>query len=360
MKPSFNMQQPHKSNFIDSNSTVTGTKFPPYKKASVKVNGQFSVETNHGQNAVPIVPAKPARTAITTRNAVSTHENERLNRSGGAGAPTTENDEIEFLLEEIKDLEVPACRTDSEQDFEIAGSRVDLDLSLQLDSPIDTSWYSHAYFANAIQNASVPWGVPLHCDLKPLKTPTGIIRILLVISSAACIVCEFSAGSVQVGLFFLPLIARLRFMVFCAIFSLLLTSLMLFLDISHIALMFPFHWPKLNAYLYFIISAIFLIGSSLLIHMVFFAREYTWVPQHSKDTLFLSAMLGYTCAIEAMILSIMGFFPSRRYRQVPADECDCIIDEGRELTPMSSTHKSLANSNSNFHIAADDIITDRR
>lgn len=90
--------------------------------------------------------------------------------------------------------------------------------------------------------------------------------------------------------------------------------------------MFPFHWPKLvmylmsrfwqfwmimsivtlvsltiplllfpwqNAYLYFIISVIFLIGSSLLIHMVFFAREYTWVPQHSKDTLFLSAVSEY-------------------------------------------------------------------
>lgn len=114
---------------------------------------------------------------------------------------------------------------------------------------------------------SAPWGVPLHCDLRPLKTPTGIIRILLVvstvlhiivfdsktllfmifaqISSAACILCEFSAGTVQVGLFFLPLIGRLRLMVFCAIFSLLLTSLMVFLDISHIALMFPFNWPKL-------------------------------------------------------------------------------------------------------------------
>lgn len=103
-------------------------------------------------------------------------------------------------------------------------------------------------------------------------------------------------------------------MVFCAIFSLLLTSLMVFLDISHIALMFPFNWPKLvssatisqtltvalqltahsvhfqNAYLYFIISIIFIIGSSLLIHMVFFAHEYMWVPRHSKDTLFLSAV----------------------------------------------------------------------
>lgn len=128
---SINMQQPHKSNLIDSNSTgAANTKFPPYKKSSVKINGQIS-ET-------PIVPAKPARTAITTKNAAPKHENGQLNRSGGA---PTETDEIEFLLEEIKDLEVPACRTDSEQDFEIAGSRVDLDLSLQLDSPIDTSWY---------------------------------------------------------------------------------------------------------------------------------------------------------------------------------------------------------------------------
>lgn len=70
-------------------------------------------------------------------------------------------------------------------------------------------------------------------------------------------------------------------------------------------------------------------------------------------------MLGYLCATEGLLLSMMGFFPPRRYRQVPADECDFIIDEGRELTPMSSTHKSLANSNSNFHID-EEIITDRR
>lgn len=138
---SINMQQPQKpSNLIDSNSTVGAaitTKFPPYKKGAVKINGQFS-ESNYGSDTTPIVPAKPARAAMTTRNAASKHENGQLHRSGGA---PTETDEIEFLLEEIKDLEVPACRTDSEQDFEIAGSRVDLDLSLQLDSPIDTSWY---------------------------------------------------------------------------------------------------------------------------------------------------------------------------------------------------------------------------
>lgn len=50
------------------------------------------------------------------------------------------NDEIEFLLDEIRDLEVPAFQNDAEQDFDIAGSRADLDLTLQLDSPMESSW----------------------------------------------------------------------------------------------------------------------------------------------------------------------------------------------------------------------------
>lgn len=45
-----------------------------------------------------------------------------------------------------------------------------------------------------------------------------------------------------------------------------------------------------NAYLYLIVGLFFLVGSSLLIHMVFFAAEYKWMPNHSKETLFLSAV----------------------------------------------------------------------
>lgn len=110
------------------------------KKSNVKTNGQISTEA--GKND-PRIPAKPARHTIAfkdERNATAQYDHEQHN---GRPAPvaTAETDEIEFLLDEIRDLEVPACRTDSEQDFEIAGSRVDLDLSLRLDSPIDTSWY---------------------------------------------------------------------------------------------------------------------------------------------------------------------------------------------------------------------------
>lgn len=243
-------------------------------------------------------------------------------------------DEIEFLLDEIRDLEPACCQLEDVQDFEIAGSRAG-ELSLSLESPLGTvtSWDSHIHYRHRIGQTPVPWGVALHCDSQHLKTPTGIVRILLVVSicckfciyfcefflkinslqlsSAACLACECSAGTVQVGLFLLPLIGRLRLMVFCALFSLLITCLMLFLDISHIALMFPFNWGKVvsifpqprhlvcpwpkylpqNAYLYLSVGLIFIVGASLLLHMVLYAESFMWVPRHTKDTLFISAVI---------------------------------------------------------------------
>lgn len=48
------------------------------------------------------------------------------------------------------------------------------------------------------QMPSVAWGVPLHCDLRPLKTPTGIIRILLVVS----IIISLSQEAKIISIFF--------------------------------------------------------------------------------------------------------------------------------------------------------------
>lgn len=93
-------------------------------------------------------------------------------------------DEIELLLDEIRELELEpvCCQLDDEQDFEIAGSRAG-ELSLSLESPLGTctSWDSHANYKQQ-QQTPLPWGVALHCDPQHLKTPTGIVRILLVVS----------------------------------------------------------------------------------------------------------------------------------------------------------------------------------
>lgn len=99
-------------------------------------------------------------------------------------------DEIDFLLEEIRDLE-PACCQEDLQDYCIAGSKAgEIDLSiaqtpLELESPIGTcsSWDSHLNYRERLGQGHMGWGgVVLQCDVSHLKTPTGIVRILLVVS----------------------------------------------------------------------------------------------------------------------------------------------------------------------------------
>ena len=98
-------------------------------------------------------------------------------------------DEIDFLLEEIRDLE-PACCHEDLQDFEIAGSRAGEIISITtplepLESPLETcsSWDSHLNYRERLGQNQMGWGgVVLHCDASHLKTPTGIVRILLVVS----------------------------------------------------------------------------------------------------------------------------------------------------------------------------------
>uniref|UniRef100_A0A182YDH2 Uncharacterized protein n=1 Tax=Anopheles stephensi TaxID=30069 RepID=A0A182YDH2_ANOST len=101
-------------------------------------------------------------------------------------------DEIEFLLDEIRDLEPACCQLEDIQDFEIAGSRAG-ELSISLESPIGTctSWDSHAHYRQRIGNTPLPWGVALHCDASHLTSPTGIVRILLVILGYICSIEAF-------------------------------------------------------------------------------------------------------------------------------------------------------------------------
>lgn len=101
-------------------------------------------------------------------------------------------DEIDFLLEEIRDLE-PACCQEDLNDYCIAGSKAgEIDLSiaaaqtpLEPESPLGTcsSWDSHLNYRERLGQSQMGWGgVILQCDASHLKTPTGIVRILLVVS----------------------------------------------------------------------------------------------------------------------------------------------------------------------------------
>lgn len=93
-------------------------------------------------------------------------------------------DEIDFLLDDI------VCPMKFEiEDFTIAGSRADIvDIGTPIDpleSPIDTtcsSWDSHLNYRERLNLEAQNWGVTIQCDTSKLKTPKGLVRILLVVS----------------------------------------------------------------------------------------------------------------------------------------------------------------------------------
>lgn len=231
-------------------------------------------------------------------------------------------DEIEvLLLEEIRDLEPPSAysRPEDIQDFEIAGSRTGGRISSQsseLDSPgihsTVHSWDSHAnYHCGQGRHGSLnglQWPrsshVVLYCDIQGhLKTSTGVIRLLLLISSAACLVTLCSSGTAKVSLFMLPLVGRLRFMIFVAVFCLLVTSLLLFLDISHIIYFFPLNWPRLNTWMFTGLGVSYVVSSALLVSSVLEYHGGGWVPRRTRSQLSATAGLGLSCALLSFLLS---------------------------------------------------------
>lgn len=80
------------------------------------------------------------------------------------------------------------------QDFEIAGSRTgalsgDCAGGCECESPLETvnSWDSHSHYRQraASPDLSLYSGVIVYCDHNRLRTPTGLIRLLLVVSESA-------------------------------------------------------------------------------------------------------------------------------------------------------------------------------
>ncbi|CAH1142693.1 unnamed protein product [Phyllotreta striolata] len=235
-------------------------------------------------------------------------------------------DEIEFLLDDIKDLESKSYRPEDIQDFEIAGSRTgalsgtaECAGGCECESPLGTvnSWDSHSHYRRhpPSPDLSLYSGVILYCDHTQLRTSTGFFRLLLLATSIACLACLCTSGTLKVGLFMLPSAGRIRFMLFITLLSMFVTCLLLFLDISHIVYLFPFNWGKVNAYLYVSLCVLFLIASSLIFHMTF-AIE---MPKWSHHQLLVTGCLGYFCSIESAVISLIQKCHMAQYEPVEED-----------------------------------------
>ncbi|XP_011340115.1 uncharacterized protein LOC105280934 isoform X2 [Ooceraea biroi] len=235
-------------------------------------------------------------------------------------------DEIEvLLLEEIRDLEPPPAiysKPEDIQDFEI-GSRTGGRISSQsseLDSPgvhsTVHSWDSHANYHGHYGNSdhrggsssnALHWShashVVIYCDIQGhLKTPTGVVRLLLLISSAACLATLYSSGTAKVSLFMLPLADRLRFMSFVAVFCILVIAVLLFLDISHVIYILPLNWARVNGIVFTGIGLSFVASSTLLACTVWEYYGGDWVPKRTRFQLSAAAAVGLSCALLAFLL----------------------------------------------------------
>ncbi|XP_065169013.1 uncharacterized protein [Atheta coriaria] len=264
------------------------------------------------------------------------------------------DDEIEFLLDDIRELEPISCRPEDIQlcrgadvnvidvDFEIAGSGTGEPAGGGAETPLGTvhSWDSHSHYRrrSASPDLSLYSGVIVYCDHTHLRTPTGLFRILLILTTIACLACLCTAGTVKVTLFMLPLVNRIRLMMFVTLLSIFITSLLLFLDISHIIYLFPFPWGKLNAYIYLSLSVLFLIASSLLFHTVFLSEAFLWVPKWTHQQLFITGCLGYVCCLESLVITIIQKCSKDHYQPVAEDPSMNLQERRSSSHPNSPDH----------------------
>ncbi|KAJ8925803.1 hypothetical protein NQ315_009653 [Exocentrus adspersus] len=274
-------------------------------------------------------------------------------------------DEIEFLLDDIRDLEPKNCKPEDIQapdgmscvlqDFEIAGSRTgalsaECAGGCECESPLGTvnSWDSHSHYRRraASPDLSLYSGVIVYCDHTHLKTPTGFCRLLLLVTTIACLACLCTSGTVKVGLFMLPLVGRIRLMMFVTLLSIFVTCVLLFLDISHMIYLFPFNWGKVNAYFYVSLSVLFLISSSLVFHMIFFSEAFSWVPKWTRQQLLITGILGYVCCLESVVISLIQKCQSGYYE--PVDEDLSFNLQERQSSPPGSTQHKVNQTTHNY------------
>lgn len=91
-------------------------------------------------------------------------------------------DEVELLLDEIRELEPTSCCAEDIQDFEIAGSQSGAGAGGR--SPVGTehSWDSHAHYRRPPPPHPVPLA-PVYCHLSYFLTWSGFLRLLIVVSA---------------------------------------------------------------------------------------------------------------------------------------------------------------------------------
>ncbi|XP_059048788.1 uncharacterized protein LOC131844020 [Achroia grisella] len=221
-------------------------------------------------------------------------------------------DEVELLLDEIRELEPTSCRGEDVQDFEIAGSGCGAaaggggggggrsPAGTEATEATERSWDSHAHYRRQPPPRPRPLA-PLYCRLRHLRSLRGACTLLLVACCAGSCGCVWGAAGLRAAQ--LPLAARVQLLQLAALSSLLLHGVLLAMHVSGLQALLPLDWARLGAWTSACSGAALAAGAALVLHAVLAAPEYRWAPAHLARLLLSASGLGLggACASGALV-----------------------------------------------------------
>jgi len=242
-------------------------------------------------------------------------------------------DEIEELLQDLNKLELATFDTEEFQEFDIDGSQLGgLDIlptsvptspCARASSPgaiSSRSWDSHTHYQQFKEPPDdYGWGgggAPGHiirplqaavcyCDISVLRTPRTLLRILVLLTSVACLSSLLTSGTAKLGVSALPHFPKLRLIIFVSIASALFSFLVVFLNISHLHALLPMDYAKMQTVIYLVVALGYLAASSLVLSVVvsYSDTQYSWLPSSTKHHLIATTVLGYICGLQTLVCS---------------------------------------------------------
>ncbi|XP_068620218.1 uncharacterized protein [Battus philenor] len=211
-------------------------------------------------------------------------------------------DEVELLLEEIRELEPVSCRGEEVQDFEIAGSGCGAGGRSPAGTELtERSWDSHAQYSRAPPRSPRALA-PLYCHLRHLRTARGAITLLVVVWSLGACGCVWAGAGLRAGQ--LPLAARVRLLHLAALSSLMLHALLLAMHVTRLADLLPIDWNKLGGCAGAWSALALAGGGALTLHAVLLAPGYRYAPRQLAHLLLAAAGLGLSGACLAAGLAL--------------------------------------------------------
>ncbi|XP_063366836.1 uncharacterized protein LOC134655315 [Cydia amplana] len=235
-------------------------------------------------------------------------------------------DEVELLLDEIRDLEPTSCRGEDiqsavdagagagegegtsaglVQDFEIAGSGLGATAGSGARSPgsgagTERSWDSHAHYRRPPPPPPRPLA-PLYCRCRHLLTARGAAMLLITLCSLGCASCVWGGAGLQVWA--LPGAGRVRLLQLGALTSALLHLALLLLRVTSLDALLPLRWDKLGLAVHAWSGSTLLVGGAGSLHALLLP-EYRLAPASLVALLYTASGLGLCAA--TLCLTLVG------------------------------------------------------